>query len=83
MFDGKLGNKLPFEVRNGMLYISMTRPPEMAKSPVSGQLLNITFEVLGAGAATLAVNPTATKFVTFANAPATVRFDSPMTVVLR
>ena len=51
MFDGKLGNKLPFEVRNGMLFISMTRPPEMAKSPVNGQMLNITFEVIAAGAA--------------------------------
>ncbi len=83
MFDGKLGNKLPFEVRNGMLFISMTRPPEMAKSPLSGQMLNITFEVIGAGAATLAVVPSATRLTTVENDTALVRFDSPMTVVLR
>lgn len=83
MFDGKLGNKLPFEVRNGMLFISMTRPPEMAKSPVNGQMLNITFEVIAAGAATLAVVPSATRMLTLDSTAATVRFDSPLTVVLR
>lgn len=83
MFDGKLGNKLPFEVRNGMLFISMTRPPEMAKSPVNGQMLNITFEVLGAGAAALAVVPSSTKMLTVENAAVAIRFDSPLSVVLR
>ena len=46
-------------------------------------MLNITFEVLGAGAAALAVVPSSTKMLTVENASVAIRFDSPLTVVLR
>jgi general secretion pathway protein D len=63
LFDGKLGAQVPFQVSDGVLYITLARPAEMAKMPVNGQLVNITFDVLGGGTATLAVVPDSTKIV--------------------
>jgi general secretion pathway protein D len=83
LFDGQLGAKLPFEVRNGVLYVTMTRAPNLADSPINGQLMNITFEVLGPGAATLAVVARESRLVVLDNAIAEVRSESPLVVTTR
>jgi general secretion pathway protein D len=83
MFDGKLGAKIPFEVHDGMLVVTLTRPPEMANQPVSGQLMNVTFDVLGSGTVSLAVVPSASRLVGLENAIAEVRSASSLVVTTR
>ncbi len=83
MFDGQLGAKLPFEVKDGVLTISLKRPADRASLPVNGQLVNITFEVVGAGTATLAVVPSASKATGADSSVAEVRFDNPLVVTTR
>jgi general secretion pathway protein D len=83
LFDGKLGGELPFEVSNGMVVISLTRPPEMAGRPINGQLVNIMFEVIGGGTATLAVVPDASALSGPDNLVARVSAAADLTVTAR
>ncbi len=83
MFDGKLGAKLPFEVRDGVLVVSLARPPDMASTPINGQLMNITFDVIGAGSVTLQVVPGASQLVGLDNVVAQLRVDNPLVVTVR
>lgn len=83
MFDGKLGARLPFEVKDGVLYVTLARPADRAGQPVSGQLANITFDVIGAGTATLSVVPDASKVTAPDDVVAEVRFDNPLVVTTR
>jgi general secretion pathway protein D len=83
LFDGQLGAKLPFEVRNGVLYVSLARAPNLADAPLNGQLMNITFEVLGAGNATLAVVASESKLVGRENSLAEARSEAPLVVTMR
>ena len=83
MFDGQLGAKLPFEVRDGTLFITLSRPADKASLPVNGQLLNVTFDVVGAGTATLAVVPGASRLTAVDNTIAEVRPDNPLVVTTR
>jgi hypothetical protein len=50
---------------------------------VNGQLVNITFEVLGAGTATLAVVPSESHATGGGDNVAEVRFDGPLVVTTR
>ena len=83
MFDGKLGGKLPFEIKDGMLVVTLTRPPDMANLPVNGQLMNVTFDVLGSGTVSLAVGPAASHVVGVENAVAELRAANALVVTTR
>lgn len=83
VFDGKLGARLPFEVRNGVLYVSLSRPQNLTGQPVNGQLMTIIFDVLGAGATTVAIQPDASRGVGLDSAVAAVRVGNPLVVTMR
>ena len=77
------GAKLPFEVHDGILTVSLTRPGAMHDVPINGQLMNITFDVIGAGSVTLQVVPAASRVAGSTNQIAEVRSDNPLTVTVR
>jgi len=83
LFDGKLGAKLPYEAREGMLFVSMSRGADLASQPLSGQILNIAFDVIAAGTVTLSVVPQASRMLGPGNSMSEVRFGSPVTVTAR
>jgi hypothetical protein len=83
LFDGQLGAKLPFEVRNGVLFVTMARAPDAAETPINGQLMNITFEVLGSGSMSLAVLPKESRLVGRENVLAVARSEAPLLVTTR
>lgn len=83
LFDGQLGAKLPFDVRDGVVYITMGRAGDASKQPASGQMFNIWFDVIGSGAATLSIVPTASRLTGAGNAVAELRTSGAVTVTTR
>jgi general secretion pathway protein D len=83
VFDGKLGAQVPFEVRDGMLVLTLSRDQGATPAPVNGQLATITFEVIGAGVATLAVVAESSAVEAIPGAGVTIQAEAPLRVTTR
>jgi hypothetical protein len=83
VFDAKLGAKVPYEVRDGMLILTLARDQGAAPAAANGQLLTITFEVIGAGVATLAIVPDASSVEATPGAGVAIRADGPLRITTR
>jgi hypothetical protein len=80
-FSGELGSKLPYEVRGDVLVVDLTREGDPAA--FSGQVASITFDVISAGMATLAVVPDASSLVGASGGPIGLRFGDPLQIRAR
>ena len=83
VFDGKVGAKIPYELRDGMLVLSLGRDQGAAPAPVNGQLATVTFEVVGTGPAMLAIVPDASSLIASSGTGVPLRAEGPLRVTTR
>jgi len=81
LFSGSLGKSLPFNVEGDVLVVEMSR--EAGAAEFSGQVANITFDVVGAGLATLAVLPDSSSLIGGSGSSLGVRFGDPLRIRAR
>jgi general secretion pathway protein D len=82
ILDGRIGGRVPFEVRDGVATITVTRPENLAGKPLTGQIITFVFNVVAAGEANFELAPEGTQLLS-GTAPVPFSVAGPITVSIK